>query len=97
VQAAEDNPGGGLQHSDGRRVGCGDTADSRGGDNAKADGKEAEDEQQEKGDEVRQTLTLKTGSVYYVMNITCIYLRAKDPNIYMYRMRRIYKKTPEEI
>jgi hypothetical protein len=30
--------------------------------------------------------------VYYVMNITYIHLRASDPNIYMYRRGRIYKK-----
>jgi hypothetical protein len=35
------------------------------------------------------TLTLKSGSVYHVMNITCIHLRAKDLNIYMYRRGRI--------
>jgi hypothetical protein len=35
--------------------------------------------------------------VYYVMNITYIHLRAGDPNIYMYRRGRIYKKNHEEI
>jgi hypothetical protein len=33
------------------------------------------------------------GSIYHVMNITCIHLRAKSPNIYMYR-RGEYTKTP---
>jgi hypothetical protein len=32
-----------------------------------------------------------------VMNSTCIYLRAKDLNIYMYTRERIYKEPPEEI
>jgi hypothetical protein len=32
--------------------------------------------------------------VVCVMNITCIYLRAKDLNIYMYRRGRIYKEPP---
>jgi hypothetical protein len=35
--------------------------------------------------------------VYHVMNRTCIHLRAKGPNIYMYRRERIYKKPPGEI
>jgi hypothetical protein len=43
------------------------------------------------------TLTLKTGSVYHVRNITCIHLRAKGPNIYIYRRERIYKEPTEEI
>jgi hypothetical protein len=37
------------------------------------------------------------GFVYHVMNNTCIYLRAKRLNIYMYRRRRIYKEPPGEI
>jgi hypothetical protein len=37
------------------------------------------------------------GSVYHVMNSTCIHLRVKGPNIYMYRRGRIYKKPPGEI
>jgi hypothetical protein len=32
-----------------------------------------------------------------VMNSTCIHLRAKGPNIYMYRSERIYKEPPGEI
>jgi hypothetical protein len=39
--------------------------------------------------ERRITLTLKTGFVYYVINITFIHLRANDSNIYMYKRRRI--------
>jgi hypothetical protein len=35
------------------------------------------------------------GSVYHVMNSTCIYLRAKGLNIYMYR-RGEYTKNPIE-
>jgi hypothetical protein len=44
-----------------------------------------------------QTLTLICGSVYHVMNSTCIHLRVKGLNIYMYRRGRIYKEPPEEI
>jgi hypothetical protein len=40
----------------------------------------------------RENLTLVYGSVYHVMNNTCIHLRAKSPNIYMYRRGRIYKE-----
>jgi hypothetical protein len=40
------------------------------------------------------TLTLKTGSVYHVMNNTFIHLRVKSPNIYMYKRGRIYKEPP---
>jgi hypothetical protein len=32
-----------------------------------------------------------------VMNSTCIHLRVRGSNIYMYRRRRIYKKNPGEI
>jgi hypothetical protein len=32
------------------------------------------------------------GSVYHVMTSTCIHLRVKDLNIYMYRRERIYKE-----
>jgi hypothetical protein len=31
-------------------------------------------------------------SVYYVLNSTCIYMRAEGPNIYIYRRERIYKE-----
>jgi hypothetical protein len=41
---------------------------------------------------VKLTLTLKIGSLYHVMNSTCIHLRVKGLNIYMYRRRRIYKE-----
>jgi nitrogen fixation/metabolism regulation signal transduction histidine kinase len=44
----------------------------------------------------RTTLTLKTGSIYHVMNSTCIHLRAKDSNLYMYRRGRIYKEPLEK-
>jgi hypothetical protein len=37
------------------------------------------------------------GSINHVMNSTCIHLRAKGPNIYMYRRERTYKEPPEEI
>jgi hypothetical protein len=47
--------------------------------------------------EERKNLTLICGSRYHVMNSTCIHLRAKGPNIYMYRRRRIYKEPPGEI
>jgi hypothetical protein len=56
------------------------------------------------GDEVqgivgkrKKILTLKIGSIYHVMNSTCIHLKAKDLNIYMYRRRRIYKEPLREI
>jgi hypothetical protein len=32
-----------------------------------------------------------------VRNSTCIHLRAKGPNIYMYRKERTYKEPPREI
>jgi hypothetical protein len=32
------------------------------------------------------------GSIYHVMNSTCIDLWVKGPNIYMYRRGRIYKE-----
>jgi hypothetical protein len=35
--------------------------------------------------------------VVTVMNSTCIHLRVKGPNIYMYRRGRIYKEPPREI
>jgi hypothetical protein len=41
--------------------------------------------------------TLKFGSVYHVMNNTCIHLRVRGLNIYMCRRGRIYKEPPEEI
>jgi hypothetical protein len=47
--------------------------------------------------EREQTLTLKAGSVYHVRNSTCILLRAKGLNIYMYKRGRIYKEPPREI
>jgi hypothetical protein len=47
--------------------------------------------------ERKTNLTLKTGFVYHVMNNTCIHLRAKGPNIYMYKRGRIYKEPPGEI
>jgi hypothetical protein len=31
-------------------------------------------------------------SVYYVLNSTCIYMRAEGLNIYIYRRERIYKE-----
>jgi hypothetical protein len=37
-------------------------------------------------------LTLIFGSVYHVINITYIHLRANDPNIYMYKRKKIYKE-----
>jgi hypothetical protein len=40
----------------------------------------------------RENLTLVCGSVYHIMNSTCIHLREKGQNIYMYRMGRIYKE-----
>jgi hypothetical protein len=43
-----------------------------------------------------RTLTLICGSVYHVMNSTYIHLRTKDPNIYIYRRRRIYKDPLEK-
>jgi hypothetical protein len=51
------------------------------------------DKEKTDSDEVLETITRKTGSIYHVMNNTCINLRTKDPNIYMYRRERIYKKT----
>jgi hypothetical protein len=39
--------------------------------------------------ERKTNLTLKTDSVYHIMNNTCIHLRVKDPNIYMYKRRNI--------
>jgi hypothetical protein len=47
--------------------------------------------------EERNKLTLICGSRYHVMNNTCIYLRAKCPNIYMYKRGRIYKEPPGEM
>jgi hypothetical protein len=37
------------------------------------------------------------GSVYHVINNTCIHLSAKDPYIFMYRKGRIYKEPHREI
>jgi hypothetical protein len=42
--------------------------------------------------EERRTLTLKIGSVYHVSNSTCIYLRIRGLNIYMYMKGKIYKE-----
>jgi hypothetical protein len=36
-------------------------------------------------------------SSYLMLNNTCIYLRVRDSYIYMYRRRRIYKESSEEI
>jgi hypothetical protein len=47
--------------------------------------------------EEKITLTLKICSVYHVMNSTCIHLKDKCPNIYMYRRGRICKESPGEI
>jgi hypothetical protein len=41
---------------------------------------------------VKRTLTLKISSIYHSMNNTCIYLKDKSLNIYIYR-RREYKKN----
>jgi hypothetical protein len=43
-----------------------------------------------------RTLTLICGSVYHVKNSTCIQLRTKGPNIYMYKRGRIYKEPLEK-
>jgi hypothetical protein len=40
----------------------------------------------------KTNLTLKFDSVYHVMNITCIHLRIKRLNIYMYISETIYKE-----
>jgi hypothetical protein len=40
--------------------------------------------------------TLISDSVYHVMNVTCIHLRAKGSHIYMYRRGRIYKEPLEK-
>jgi hypothetical protein len=45
--------------------------------------------------EIKITLILKTGSVYHVMNSTCIHLRTGGPNIYMY-MKGKYTKNPQK-
>jgi hypothetical protein len=39
---------------------------------------------------------LEEVNIRAVMNRTCIHLRANDPNIYMYRRGRIYKKPLEK-
>jgi hypothetical protein len=44
----------------------------------------------------RENLTLIL-PLYHIMNSTCIHLRAKVLNIYMYRSGRIYKEPPGEI
>jgi hypothetical protein len=41
--------------------------------------------------------TLVFASVYHVMNSTCIHLRGRGPNIYMYKRGRIYKEPLGEI
>jgi hypothetical protein len=38
-----------------------------------------------------------TSKVGVVMNSTCIHLRDRGSNIYMYRRGRIYKEPPREI
>jgi hypothetical protein len=43
-----------------------------------------------------RTLTLICGSVYHVKNSTCIQLRTKGLNIYMYKRGRIYKEPLEK-
>jgi hypothetical protein len=47
--------------------------------------------------EEKITLTLKIGSIYHVINSTCIHLRVKSPNIYMYRRGRTYIEPYEKI
>jgi hypothetical protein len=47
--------------------------------------------------ERKTNLILKTSSDYHVMNSTCIHLKAKVMNIYMYMRARIYKEPPEKI
>jgi hypothetical protein len=41
--------------------------------------------------------TLVFAFVYHVMNSTCIHLRVRGPNIYMYKRGRIYKEPLGEI
>jgi hypothetical protein len=43
-----------------------------------------------------KNLTLVFGSVYHVLNDTCIHLRAKGPNIYTCIEGGEYTKTPME-
>jgi DNA-binding transcriptional regulator YdaS (Cro superfamily) len=52
---------------------------------------------QDKGDRRLATLVHRETppyilALYHVMNNTCIYLRFKGPNIYMYRRGRIYRE-----
>jgi hypothetical protein len=47
--------------------------------------------------EERKNISLVFGSICHVMNSTCIHLRAKGLNTYMYRRGRIYKESPREI
>jgi hypothetical protein len=42
-------------------------------------------------------ITLKTGFVYRVRNITYIHSRTGCPNIYMYMKEKIYNESPERI
>jgi hypothetical protein len=44
-----------------------------------------------------ENLTLVFGSVYHVMNSTCIDMRALGLNIYMYKRGKIYEEPPGEI
>jgi hypothetical protein len=44
--------------------------------------------------EIKQTLTLKTGFGYHIMNDTYIDMRTLGSNIYMYRTVKIYKELP---
>jgi hypothetical protein len=48
-------------------------------------------------EEREETLTLICDCGYHVMNNTCIHLRVKVLNIYMYKRGRIYKEPYEEI
>jgi hypothetical protein len=47
--------------------------------------------------EGEKNLTLVFDSVYHIMDSTCIHMRIKDLNIYMYRRERIYKEPTREI
>jgi hypothetical protein len=44
--------------------------------------------------EEKITLTLKIGSVYHVINSTCIHLRVNSPNIYICTGGEEYTKNP---
>jgi hypothetical protein len=59
---------------------------------------------EQKRDELRRRIETYSGrnswereKLYHVMNSTCIHLRIKGLNIYMYSRERIYKETSEEI